>query len=361
MHQSRYIITTDAASAQAALRSPGAVAIGGGTDLVTRLADGLLHADALIDVRRIPGWSDVRWLPNADASPGPLVSDAGKAGDVDGASGARQAANDGELYIGGAVRLQQLADNPAVGAALPALAEACRAVGTPALRAMGTLAGNLCQAPRCWYWRGGTPCRRTDAALPCHAVAGHSEYHAIFDVRPCAVVHPSDPAVALLALGAEVEVLGSSGRRRIPLAALYPTADSVARSDRPLHDTTLAQDELIAGVVVPGRTARTRQRYVKLMQRGAWDFALVSCAAVRLTDGTLQLALGGVAARPWPVPEHLLAPIAEAGASRPVAELGRAVADEVAALAHPLAGSAYKVKLAHHLVLDALRFLTDPT
>ena len=211
------------------------------------------------------------------------------------------------LHVGGSARLQAVADHPLVRERAPALAEAARQVGTPALRAMGTLAGNLCQAPRCWYWRGGIPCRRTDAALPCHALEGESEHHAIFEVEPCAVVHPSDPAVALLALDAVVLTAGMDGAlRELPLAELHahPTAQP---STAPLRDTTLAAGELVAGVQLPAHTAGTRQRYVKLMQRAAWDFALASCAAVATTDGRLRIALGGVAARPWLVPPELLA------------------------------------------------------
>src|SRR6185369_17429888 len=104
--------------------------------------------------------------------------------------------------------------------AFPALAQACGAVGSPALRNMGTIGGNLCQRPRCWYFRRGVPCLKNGGSL-CPAVEGENQYLAIVDGGPCYVVHPSDPAVALTALDAEVEIRSAKGERVVAIEDFY--------------------------------------------------------------------------------------------------------------------------------------------
>jgi xanthine dehydrogenase YagS FAD-binding subunit len=182
---------------------------------------------------------------------------------------------------------------------------------------MGTIGGNLLQATRCWYWRLDFPCF-LHGGDRCHAREGEHREHAVFANERCASAHPSDPAAALLALGATLR----TDRRELPLADLYrlPTAD-----DRSL--TTLAADELILELDVPAPEASA---YLKAMDRQRWAFPLVGVAAARTADG-VRLGLAGVAPVPW-------------------------LLESEAALdgATPLPGTAYKVELARALVRRAL-------
>jgi xanthine dehydrogenase YagS FAD-binding subunit len=265
------------AEAVAALGN-GSVALAGGTELVPLLRDGLVRAETLVDLRRA--------VPR-------------------GIAGTR---------IGAGATLAELEVDPQVPAALR---EACRLAASPQLRSMGTIAGNLLQATRCWYWRLHHPCRLHGGDV-CLAQEGEHREHAFVANDFCASAHPSDPAAALLALGATLR----TDRRELPVGELYrlPTED-----DR--STTTLAPDELIVELEVPQPDASA---YLKAMDRQRFSFALVGVAAVRF-GAEIRLALAGAAPVPW----------ALAGAD----ELERAT---------PLPGTAYKLELARALVRRAL-------
>jgi xanthine dehydrogenase YagS FAD-binding subunit len=262
----------------------GAKVLAGGTELVPLLRDGLTSADTLVHI--------------ADAVPR-------------GIQGTR---------IGASTTLAELE----VDSQVPqALREACSQAASPQLRSMGTIGGNLLQATRCWYWRLDFPCY-LHGGDRCHAKAGAHREHAIFGNELCASAHPSDPAAALLALGATVRTT----QRELPVAELYrvPTAD-----DR--NVTTLAPNELILELDVPAPEAST---YIKAMDRRKWAFPLVGVAAARFADG-IRLALAGVAPIPW-------------------------MLDATEALdgATPLPGTAYKVEIARALVRRAVAGVADP-
>ncbi len=230
----------------------------------------------------------------------------------------------------------------------PALAQACESVGSPALRHMGTIGGNLCQRPRCWYFRRGVSCCKNGGGS-CPAREGENQYLAILDGGPCYIVHPSDPAVALTALVAEVEVTGAQGTRRVPISEFF-----VLPADRLDQETVLRGGEMVSAVVLPAASAGGTQFYRKLMQRGAWDFALVSIAAARHNDG-VHIVLGGVAPRPWMVPSSVLEDVASGGLDE---ESIAALADRALYDAQPLSKNGYKVSLAASLLRDAIRELT---
>jgi xanthine dehydrogenase YagS FAD-binding subunit len=267
-------------AAEAALGN-GSRALAGGTELVPLLRSRLVEADTLVDVRSV--------VPRG----------------VQGTT------------IGAGTTLAELENDPEIPAALR---EACTLAASPQLRAMGTIGGNLLQATRCWYWRLNYPCF-LHGGSECHAREGAHREHAIFGNERCASAHPSDPAAALLALGATLR----TDRRSFPVAELYrlPTED-----DR--NVTALERGELILELEVPRPDAST---YVKAMERNRFSFALVGVAAAR-TGGETRLALAGVAPIPWLLdgPD----------------ELDRAT---------PLPGTAYKVDLARPLVRRALEAL----
>ena len=258
---------------------------------------------------------------------------------------------DGSVRIGGAVRIAELAAHDIIRSRFRVLADAARSVGTVALRNMGTLAGNLCQRPRCWYFRRGVRCLKNGGA-GCPARDGENQYHAIFDSGICRAVHASDPAVALVALDATVHLVGrDSSRRRVPMAALFDGAASNA-----LREVRMEPHEIIEAVELPAVSAGGTQRFRKLMQRGSWDFALVSLAAIKRTDGEVRLVLGGVAIAP-----HLVNPsVAEDVASgRLDAESIDALAERALYDATPLAGNGYKVTQAKALLREAMDELAN--
>ncbi|HEX5438265.1 MAG TPA: xanthine dehydrogenase family protein subunit M [Gemmatimonadaceae bacterium] len=298
------------------LAEPNSMPLGGGTDLLTVLKEDLARPDTLVDLRYIPGGTDIG------------------------------AAEDGGLRIGAAVRINTLAANVMIRERYPALASACASVGTTALRHMGTLGGNLCQRPRCWYFRRNIPCLK-NGGDSCPAATGENQYLAILGGGPCHVVHPSDPAVALTALDAVVEIAGPGGTRTVAIEEFY-----VLPAERLDRETVLEAGEFVTGVVIPPGREGGWQRYEKLMQRGAWDFALVSLAAVRRSDGAVRLVLGGVAPTPWRVTSS----VEEDAASGNLDEQDVATLAERALYdARPLAGNGYKVTLATTLLSRAIR------
>jgi xanthine dehydrogenase YagS FAD-binding subunit len=240
------LVRPESVEAAVAALGNGSVALGGGTELVPLLRDRIVRADTLVELRSA--------LPKG----------------IDGTT------------IGAGTTLGELEAAPEIP---DALREACRLSASPQLRAVGTIGGNLLQATRCWYWRLKFPCR-LHGGVRCHAREGQHREHAIFANDFCASAHPSDPAAALLALGATVR----TDRRELPLAELYrlPTED-----DR--STTTLANDELIVELEVPRPDAST---YLKAMDRQRWAFALVGVAAARFGDD-VRFGVAGVAPIPW--------------------------------------------------------------
>jgi xanthine dehydrogenase YagS FAD-binding subunit len=232
----------------------GALPLHGGTEVVPLLRDGILQADRLVDVRGV--------VPRG----------------VDG------------TVIGAGTTLAELEVEPAIP---DALREACRLAASPQLRNMSSLGGNLLQATRCWYWRLKYPCR-LHGGDRCHAREGEHREHAIFANDFCASAHPSDVAAALVALGATLR----TSRRELPVAELYRLPDEADR-----RTTTLEPGELILEIELPQVEASV---YLKAMDRKRWSFPQVGVAAARV-DGTIRLALAGVAPIPWQLqrPEEL--------------------------------------------------------
>lgn len=312
----RYHRPTTPAAAFVALGEAGSVALGGGTDLLVTMKEGLAAPAHLVDLRHLRGGREIKVRA------------------------------DGSVRIGGAVRIADLAAHNVIRQKFAALAEAARLVGTPALRNMGTIAGNLCQRPRCWYFRRGIPCLKNCGA-GCPAVTGENQYHAILGGGPCHAVHASDPAVALTALEASIELLAANdARRSVPIAAFFDGAAS-----NPLGETALTHAEIVEAIELPSHSAGGAQRYIKLMQRGSWDFALVSLAGAKRSDGEVRLVLGGVAAAPYRVNPSVEEDVASG-------ELDDESADALAARAlydaTPLSKNGYKSAQAAALLKRAM-------
>lgn len=293
--------------------------MGGGNDLLVCIEEGLSAPAAVVDLRSIEGNNAIT-------------------------------ERDRGVRIGAAVSVHHLSRDPIIRQQYPVLAEACAAVGSRALRNMGTIGGNLCQRPRCWYFRRGIPCLRNGgSSCPASAEGGENQYHAIIDGGPCYIVHPSDPAVALTALDAELQLTSRDGTRAVEISDFY-----VLPRDRMDQETVLQPGEMVSAVVLRGTFSRGPQFFRKVIQREAWDFALVSIAAARRRDGAVRIVLGGIAPRPWRVPESVEEDVASGGLDEDsiVALAERALYD-----AAPLSKNGYKVALAASLLRDAMREL----
>ncbi len=314
-HPFQYRSATSLEHAVRQLAEPGAVPLGGGTDLLVAIEERLIAPSTLVDLRTIPGSSDVVLQ------------------------------RDGSVTIGAAARISDLAVDRLVVSSFPALAKACGSVGTPALRHMGTIGGNLCQRPRCWYFRRGIACYKNGGSR-CPAKDGENQYLAILDAGPCFAVHPSDPAVALTALEASVVVSSTRGSRRVAMSDLY-----ILPGERADRETTLDPDEFISAVTIPADSVGGTQQYHKLMQRDSWDFALVSVAACKRMDGGVRIVLGGVAPRPWRVNSSVEEDVASGGLDD---EAIATLADRALLDARPLSKNAYKVDLAAALLRQAM-------
>jgi xanthine dehydrogenase YagS FAD-binding subunit len=319
-----YERATDAAGAVALVTGrPCATYIAGGTNLVDQLRLGIVQPEALVDVSRLP-LDHVR------------------------------RADDGGLRIGATVRNSDLAAHPDLRRDYPVVAQALLAGASGQIRNAATTAGNLLQRTRCSYFQDvSTPCNKREPGSGCSALEGFRRMHAILGASEhCIATHPSDFAVALACLDAEVVVLGAAGERRIPFGELHRLP-----GDQPQRDTVLEPGELITEVVLPPLAIARRSAYRKVRERASYAFALVSvAAAIEVEDGIVRdvrVALGGVAHKPWraTVAEETLR---GAEASQ---ESFRAAAAAELERADPLPDLAWKVPLARNTIVATLRGL----
>ncbi len=256
------------------------------------------------------------------------------------------------LNIGSATTLADIASSPVVSAKVPLLSQAASQVAVPQIRNVGTLGGNLCQRPRCWYFRGRpfADCLRKGGGN-CYAQAGENQYHAIFANGTCCMVHPSDMAVALTALGAKVEIAAAKRKRLVPIDQFYMNPEKSV-----LKETVLLPGELVAGVEVALPVQTTKGVFRKLKERQAFDFAIVSVAAyVSVRDDLVsdaRIVLGGVAPFPW---RSTAAEAALKGKKLKDA-IGAACAAVVQGAA-PLSNNGYKVKATQGIVEEALSLI----
>ncbi len=246
---------------------PGAHILAGGTDLLGCLRDGVFTAGTVVSIAAIPELKGI--------SP--------RAG--------------GGLRIGAMTTISEIAANKQVMESYRALGEAAGAVSSPQLRNQGTIGGNLCQRPRCWYFRGDFHCRRKGGET-CFAETGENQNHAILGWDRCYMVHPSDTASALVALGALVTIAGPNGRRTIPLGSFF-----VLPKVSIVKENVLQPGEVLTEILLDAAPTGRRSTYRKVRERGAFDFALAGAAiAVTLAGGKVasaRIALSGVAAAPW--------------------------------------------------------------
>jgi xanthine dehydrogenase YagS FAD-binding subunit len=255
------------------------------------------------------------------------------------------------LTIGALVTLAELEEHPGVRKSFPGLSEAAHSIATPQIRNLGTVGGNLCQRPRCWYFRLEEVVCLKKGGSECYAATGENKYNAIIAGGPSYIVHPSDLAPVLLALGARVTVTGAAGRKVIPLDQFFtlPSQGNIRR------ENVLRNDDIITEIFVPASALATHSTYLKFKERESLDFALASvAAAVQLSPNRsvrdVRIVLGGVAPIPWRVPAAEKFLIGKQLNAEVLAEAGKIALAE----AKPLEKNAYKVPLAQTLVRRAL-------
>jgi xanthine dehydrogenase YagS FAD-binding subunit len=259
-------------------------------------------------------------------------------------------AEGGGLRLGALVTIAELEYEARLQGPYHILAEAARSVATPEIRAQGTLGGNLCQRPRCLYYRHAlTPCLKK-GGTDCPAVdSPYQAYLSIMGGHGCYSVHASDLAPPLMALDAQVSMVGPSGERTLPLEQLFIGPEQDVR-----RENVLAADEVLTAVTLPAAPPTWRGTYLKARERTAGDFPIVSVAVGYALDAGLirqaRLVLGGVAPIPW------RSPAAEAMLEhqRPSPELAARAAAAALAKAQPLSHNAFKVEIGRALVERAI-------
>jgi xanthine dehydrogenase YagS FAD-binding subunit len=203
----------------------------------------------------------------------------------------------GGLSIGSLTTIAEIARHPVIRSKYRALSMAAAEVASPQLRNQGTIGGNLCQKPRCWYYRGEFHCLRKGGDR-CYAVEGENAYHCILGGDNCFIVHPSDTAPALVALQANVVIAGPQGRRTVAAADFH-----VPPSEDYMRETVLEPAEIVTEIILPPPPKGLRSTYRKVRARRAWDFALAGAALAIVFDGDLatdcRVVLSGAAPVPW--------------------------------------------------------------
>jgi xanthine dehydrogenase YagS FAD-binding subunit len=322
MHNFAYARANDTATAVAA-GYERAVFLAGGTELLNWMRLGIVAPDRVIDISRV---QELRFI-HADG---------------------------GRISIGALSTLNGIGEHAAVARDCPVLAQACLKAASAQIRNLATIGGNLLQKTRCAYFRVEGelpwPCNKRQPRSGCAALTGENRHHAIFGWNDaCVATQPSDPAVALAALDAEIHVRGAGGARVVPASEFHrlPASD-------PGRDNVLEPGELITRIDIPHAADARRSFYLKVRERESYEYATVSVAAIVSIDAgriaAARIALGGVAHRPWRLKA---AEQSLVGASLDARELDAALAPAFAT-ARPLAHNAFKVELARRAVVRAL-------
>lgn len=299
--------------------------VAGGSDLLALLKDGVVEPGRLVDLNGLGGLAGVARLPAAEGE------------------------ETGRLSLGALTTIEDLAASEALAATHPAVAWSFGHVASPQIRAVGTLGGNLCQRPRCWYFRlgygllaikdGESMVRRGDDRH--HAILGND--------GPALFVSPSTVAPLLIAHGAEATALGPDGERTFPLADLYRIPESEAESE-----LTLAPGEILTRVDLPAPPAGQRAASYEIRHRKSLDWSQATAAVVLDMDGrrvrSARIVLGQVAPKPWRAEAAEAALVGKAVDE----ESAAAAADAAVADAKPIRSNGYKIQLARAAVRRAL-------
>jgi xanthine dehydrogenase YagS FAD-binding subunit len=303
------------------LSSGGARVLGGGSDILRCFRDEVFSADKVVSLRKINALKGIK-------------------------------AMGGGVRIGAMTTIADVAKDSVIQAHYTGLAQAASVVASPQLRNQGTIGGNICQRPWCWYFRGGFHCLRKGGPM-CYAQNGDNRYHAIFNKdNLCFMVHPSDTAPALMALQAHVAIAGPGGTKKVSIDHFFigPQTDIT-------KETILKKGEVVTEILLPAPAPGLRSSYLKVMERKGWDLALVGVAlALHMKDGKVaggRVVLSGVAPVPWRSKEAegaIMGKALDAGTIEQAAEAAVKGAE-------PLKDNAYKVAMVRGALEEALQAL----
>jgi xanthine dehydrogenase YagS FAD-binding subunit len=298
--------------------------IAGGTDLLGLMKDRAVLPERLLDINGLADLARIEALP------------------------------DGSLRIGALARMSDVAADIDLRRRFPVIAESLLLAASGQLRNMASIGGNIKQRTRCAYFRDddGPPCNKRQPGSGCSARHGLNRNHAIFGWSDdCVATHPSDLAVALAALDANVVVLGPAGERLIRFTDFHRLPGSA-----PERDNTLDRGDLIVAIDVPAMVEGRASHYLKVRDRASYEFALVSAAAAVATDRrhlrSVRLAMGGIAHKPWRL---AAAETALRGVSLDDIDALRSAIAESFVDVRPLDHNGFKVELAQRVALRALQ------
>lgn len=314
--------TLDEAAQALADKKETAIPYSGGTDALVLLKDDLINPKYVVNLKKIKNLDKIDYQK-------------GKG-----------------LRIGALVKIDEIANHSLLKEKYTILTDAASDIASPQLRNMGTVGGNLCQRPRCEYFRETFDCLRKGGDI-CYAYDGHNKLHCIVGGGPCYIVHPSDLAVAFLALDAEVKIHSKNNPRTIPISEFY-----ILPEDDYTKETILEPDEFITEVIVKDLPTGTKSGYFKFMERAVWDFAVVSLGLVLEPDGNKikkgRAAFGGVAPKPW-LEETVTKKLTDFSVSdENIKELALSAFPD----ADPLEHNKYKIPLSRNILVKMMGRLT---
>jgi xanthine dehydrogenase YagS FAD-binding subunit len=295
-----------------------AAAVGGGSEYLQLMKDHVVEPDYVINLKTIPGLDYIR-------------------------------EERGGFRFGALAKLADIEEHAAVREKLLILADAAGDAASPQIRNAGTIAGNICQRPFCWYFRSSNfTCLRKGGQL-CYTVTGDGRFYAILGARPSYIVHPSDTAPALVALGAQIKIAGPGGDKTIPLEKFFvlPSVDY-------RRENVLNPGEIVTEIFVPTPKTGSKGFHHKVRERLAWDHAIVAVDTIVESSGGVvrhaSVIMGGVAPIPWRA--------AKAEEFLRGKRLDEATAKQAGELAlegaKPLKDNIYKIKLAQELIQRGL-------
>jgi xanthine dehydrogenase YagS FAD-binding subunit len=295
-----------------------AIVVGGGSEILQLMKERVITPDYVVNLKTVPGLNTVKQ-------------------------------ERGGFRIGALTTLSEIEEHPAVREKLLILSDAAGEAASPQIRNSGTLGGNICQRPFCWYFRSANfNCLRKGGQL-CYSVTSDGRFHAILGGGPSYIVHPSDTAPALVALNAQITIAGPAGEKTIPLEKFFvlPAVDFT-------RENILKPGEIVTEIFIPQPQAGSKGFYHKVRERQAWDHAIVSVATVVQSGGRTvrdaRVVLGGVAPIPWRAPK--------AEAFLRGKKLDQATAEKAGEIAldgaKPLKDNVYKVGMAKALVQRGL-------
>ena len=295
-----------------------AAVVGGGSEYLQLMKDHVVEPDYLINLKTIPGLDYIK-------------------------------EERGGFRIGALAKLVEIEEHPAIREKLLILSDAAGEAASPQSRNAGTIAGNICQRPFCWYFRSSNfTCLRKGGPV-CYTVTGDSRFHAILGAGPSYIVHPSDTAPALVALNAQIKIAGPAGDKTVPLEKFFvpPSVDYK-------RENILGPGEIVTELFVPTPQAGSKGFYHKVRERLAWDHAIVAVATIVENSGgavrEARVVMGGVAPIPWratKAEEFLRGKRLDQATAKQAGEIALEGAK-------PLKDNIYKVKLAQDLIQRGL-------